>query len=392
MKRPEEIELHSCSNELQLLLRLLNGRADSTKLIDEFHEKVDWKEFLQLVYFHKVYPTIYLRLSNIAPLYLPNDVVKIVENLYKENTIKMLQLIKELDSISATLTKNGIRMLTLKGPILSYYLYGDFSSRTSNDLDILISFHDLLSTTEILKAKGYEMEYEPPRKLKDWEKRNHHLEFFHKEKNCKVEVHWRLHPGPNKEPSFEELWNNRKAVPIGTTTFHTLEEEILFDYLVTHGARHGWFRIRWLEDIVQMLKRKEDFSCPAVIKENQAFHLYEQTLYLVEKLQLYPKMYQGKINKRSKVLALKAFVFMRERINFFNPPNKTWDKEGKRYLFKMKSFNQKASYIIRKFYANSWDAEVLPLPEGLYFLYIPLRPFLWLWRVCLKQKVSLRRL
>lgn len=393
MKGSEEIDLHSCSNELQLLLRLLNEEEDSIKLIEEFYKKVDWKEFLQLVYFHKVYPSIYLRLSSIDSPYLPNNVVKIVEDLYKDNTIKMLQLIKELDNISTALTKNKIRMLTLKGPILSYYLYGDLSSRTSNDLDILISFQDLKSTIEILQANGYEMEYEPPRKLKDWQKRNHHLEFLHKEKNCKVEVHWRLHPGPSKEPSFEDLWNNRKTVSIGSTAFHTLGEEILCYYLVTHGARHGWFRIRWLVDIVRLLKREEDINnCPKAFMENQSCHLYQQVLYLVENLQLSPKRYQRKIKKQSKGLAQKAFLFMRERINFFHPPDKIWDKEGKKYLFMMKPFKQKAAYISRKFYANSWDAEVLPLPKSLHFLYLPLRPILWLWRVILKQKVSLRRL
>lgn len=80
---------------------------------------------------------------------------------------------------------------------------------------------------------------------------------------------------------------------------------------------------------------------------------------------------------------------MRERINFFHPPEKIWDKEGKKYLFMMKPFKQKAAYIIRKFYANSWDAEVLPLPKSLHFLYLPLRPILWLWRVILKQKFHL---
>ncbi|MEM5591090.1 nucleotidyltransferase family protein [Niallia circulans] len=185
MKGSDEIDLHSCSNELQLLLRLLNEEEDSIKLIEDFHKKVDWKEFLQLVYFHKVYPSIYLRLSSIDLPYLPNNVVKIVEGLYKDNTIKMLQLIKELDNISTALTKSEIRMLTLKGPILSYYLYGDLSSRTSNDLDILISFQDLKSTIEILQAKGYEMEYEPPRKLKDWQKETIILNSFIKRKIAK---------------------------------------------------------------------------------------------------------------------------------------------------------------------------------------------------------------
>ena len=389
----QEINLDNCSHELQLLLKLLNDRNDTNEWLEEYYALIDWQQFLKLVYFHKVYPAIYLRLSIEDSTLVPRKVIEQLHQLYIKNTFDMLSLSREMDEINTELTKKNIRVIMLKGPSLCYQLYGDLSSRTSNDLDILIPFQELEHTISILKSKGYQLEYEPPRKLKDWQKRNHHLEFIHKEKNCKVEIHWRLHPGPSKEPGFEELWTSRETVHITERPIYTLDEETLFYYLITHGARHGWFRIRWLMDIMQMLRHNPELGKHSLrAKEYQAFHLFQQTVHLLERTKLYTGPYSEEINKRSKMLSQKAFTFIEERIDFYHPPSKEWDKEGQKYLFEIKSWSQKWNFLIRKFAANSWDAEVLPLPPALHFLYIPLRPVLWLWRAVTKQKVSIRRL
>lgn len=390
MKYPE-INLDNCSKELQLVFELLSEQNSVSEIIEKYQLKVNWQEFIKLICFHKVYPAIYLRLSLEDFIFIPREVKEQLHHLYLKNSFSMLSLAREMDDINSELQRNHIRMIMLKGPSLCYQLYGDLTSRTSNDLDILISFQDLEKTMGILEAKGYQLEYEPPRKLKDWQVRNHHMEYIHIEKNCKVEIHWRMHPGPNKEPSFEELWKSRKTLQITETPINILDEETQFFYLITHGARHGWFRIRWLLDIVQLLRNNPELvGNSRKEKEFQASHLFQQSVHLLERTNLYA--YSGEINKRSKKLAQKAFTFMKERVNFYYPPNKEWDKEGQRYLFEMKPWSQKLHYLVRKFAANSWDAEVFPLPRALHFLYIPLRPFLWGWRAVIKRKITFRRL
>lgn len=32
------------------------------------------------------------------------------------------------------------------------------------------------------------------------------------------------------------------------------------DYLITHGARHAWFRLRWLSDIDRMIRNGMDYE------------------------------------------------------------------------------------------------------------------------------------
>ena len=91
--------------------------------------------------------------------------------------------------------------------------------------------------------------------LNDWKWREHHLSYFHPEKGIQLEIHWRLHPPPSKEPSFEELWKRKRKSELTTYPVYFLGQEDLFLYLITHGARHGWFRLRWLIDIDKMVEK-----------------------------------------------------------------------------------------------------------------------------------------
>ncbi|KAB7671715.1 nucleotidyltransferase family protein [Bacillus sp. B1-b2] len=393
MKRYREIKIDNCPIEFQFLLNLLNEQKNATKLIEEYALKVNWGEFMNLVTFHKVYPAIYIKIAESNSQLIPSMIREQLQILYMKNTIDMLNLTKELEQINEMLQKEHIRMLTLKGPILSYYLFENLSSRTSKDLDILISFNDLEKTIMILQLLGYEKGYEPPKKIKNWKKRVHHIEMINKDRNCKVEIHWALHPGPSKEPSFEELWEKRKAISVTDKTVYILDEGMLFYYLITHGARHGWFRIRWLLDITRMLNANVNLeNCPIEIKENKSSHLFGQTMLLLGKLGLFVPNKKIGYTEKEKYLAFHAFQFMKERIHFYSPPNKEWEKIAKTYLYQIKPTLQKWRYVAWKFNRNSFDAEVLPLPRALHFLYIPLRPFLWGWRAVIKRKVTFRRL
>ena len=96
--------------------------------------------------------------------------------------------------------------------------------------------------------------------LNDWKWRHHHITYFHPQKKIKLEVHWRLNPGPGKEPCFNELWERKRISSLTSFPVYFLGREDLFLFLVSHGARHGWSRLRWLVDIHQLVKQELDWS------------------------------------------------------------------------------------------------------------------------------------
>ena len=214
MKKNLNLNLDRVPIELQMILMILITE-DTKKLVDaqsDIFNKVNWELFIQQAFHHRIYPLLYIKLKNINNTIVPSYVKEVLLKGYKRNTFEMLYLSGEMENLNSLFFKKNVRVLFLKGPTLSQDLYGDVSLRTSNDLDILISIKDIYIAEKILIAEGFEKDDYIETVLNDWKWRHHHITFIHPQKRIKVEVHWRLNPGPGREPKFKELWGEKEKV------------------------------------------------------------------------------------------------------------------------------------------------------------------------------------
>ncbi|PEZ83320.1 nucleotidyltransferase family protein [Bacillus sp. AFS017274] len=376
MENNNNLDLSSISRELNLLLKItvMENHGRDKSFDSEMFNDIDWGLFLQLARHHRIYPLIYSKLKRINKKYVPHHVIESLYQEYKKNTFQMLQLSGEMEQISKLFNESDIRLLFLKGPVIAHDLYGDISLRTSKDLDIIIPMTDLEKAEEILITNGYEKENQP-NFLNEWKWRNHHIAFFHKHNKIQIEVHWRLEPFPSKEPSFNELWERKRTSTITRSPTYFLGKEDLFFYLVSHGARHGWFRLRWLLDIDLMLKKGLNLDkTEKLFKKYKRQHLGGQALILASQLLKTPINKRMKFltaGNRSKVLSEWSIFFI-EEMNQFNYP--------KEYTVLLKSKTQIFLTKMKAFYPDSRDVETIKLPKSLHFLYFILRPFLLVWR------------
>ncbi|QYR20611.1 nucleotidyltransferase family protein [Paenibacillus sp. sptzw28] len=383
------LDLSSFSKELKLLVSLI-GMKDAPEVPDHIknyltEEDMDWNQFVQLARHHRVYPTVYSKLSKFGNDLIPAEVVRALYMDYNKNTFQMMHITAEMDKICKQFDEHNIRSLMLKGPVLAQALYGDISLRTSKDLDILIPVDDVDRAEKILLSSGYTITDERPRILDDWKVKKHHISYYNPQTKVQIEVHWRLNPETGKEPAFEELWERRSTSSLTSYPVYFPGNEDLFLYLVSHGARHAWFRLRWLIDIDRMVRNKLDWGkLIPLLKEYHCSDLAGQALILASELIETPLSQEMKTltaDKRPYRLAQSSIDFIKE-IMRLSPT-----KHYKRYLLSIKSNHQKWNYMVGLMYPSSWDAQTLPLPKQLHFLYVPLRPILWIWRR-MKQQVT----
>ncbi|MGE7683278.1 nucleotidyltransferase domain-containing protein [Peribacillus simplex] len=379
MKNNTCLEMDLISKELRLLLDILKTKEDSKlEKKSELFLNIDWELFLLLARHHRVYPLIYSKLKGIDEKLVPQHVVEALYQEYKKNTFQMLHLCGEIEKIGKKFTENNIPLLFLKGPVVAHYLYGDISLRTSRDLDILIPITNLEKAEKLLLSFGYERM--DPEVLNKWNWRDHHITYFNPKIRTLIEIHWRLHPRPSKEPSFNELWERKRKSMLTSYPVYFLGEEDLFFFLSVHGSRHGWFRLRWLTDIDQMVRKGlciggnnrllKKFQYNHIV--GQAFILSSQLLYT----QINEEMKKLTVRNLSKKLAQKSFTYI-NGVSEFNPP--------KDYMFLLNTTTQKFLFVVNLFIPRYQDVEVIRLPKLFHFLYFPLRPFLWAWRKTRKQ-------
>ncbi|WP_027092713.1 nucleotidyltransferase family protein [Cohnella thermotolerans] len=390
MDKPFSLDLSAFPEELNVMLEALRTDAgpEDRRSRKPPLPNIDWNQFLKLVRHHRVYPQIRTN-AGVSGL-IPSDVLQAVDQDYRLNTLRMLRLSGEMERVCGLLEERGMRSLVLKGPALARHLYGDLSLRTCKDLDILIPVADVDRAESLLRELGYAADRPIPRGLGDWKWKFHHISFTHPQTGIQVEAHWRLNGDGGKEPPFEELWSGRQRSPLVSGGVHMPGDEHLFMYLVTHGARHGWFRLRWLADIDRMARRGLDWDRLLVLlRRYDALDLAGQAFVLASALlhTPIPDAMRSDISAgRGRDLAQRSLRFIRNEVPLSPVPrNGELARTYKRYLFELKTTRQKWRFAISRLYPSFRDAEALPLPKPLYFLYFPLRPFVWLWRQVRQQ-------
>ncbi|WP_350019947.1 nucleotidyltransferase domain-containing protein [Priestia flexa] len=372
MSNHSKLDLTVLSKELKLLIQLVKSKNE-LKDIDQL-QNIDWRLFLDLVHHHRCQPIIYLKLKDMPQTIVPLEIIQALQQTYTKNTFKMLQLSGEMEQISKLFAENEVKTLFLKGPVLAHHLYGDISLRTSKDLDVLVRETDLDKVDALLLASGY-VKDGAPSLLNGTKRKTHHVEYVHSQKKIQIEIHWRLHNPPVKEPSFDELWQRKSRSALTSSPVFFLGEEDLFLHLVVHGARHGWFRLRWLVDMDKVFQKKLDYQQVKVLMKKLGYaHLVGQAMILSSQLLNTPVNKELKATtegSRPTKLAEKAYVYICDSKEITSIIS---------YLLSLKSPVQKVGYLMTVAYPSYKDAKLLPLPKPLHFLYFLLRPFLWMGR------------
>ncbi|MDQ0063385.1 nucleotidyltransferase domain-containing protein [Paenibacillus harenae] len=387
MSKPFTLDKEGLSTEMQLLLAFI--RSGSAEEIGEIPERMfkeaNWESFVDLSIHHRLHPYLYHKLKGISEALIPSRVIHILQTEYRVNTFQMLQLCGEMERLDKIFTGYNIRALYLKGPVLAKELYGDISLRTSCDLDLLVPIADLHKVEDLLITLGYSKDEYIHTILNDWKWRHHHYTFYHAEQNMKIEVHWRLNPAPSVEPGFEQLWERRRISSLSSHPIHYLGREDLFQFLVSHGARHGWSRLRWLLDIKQLTEQQLDGSkLKTILRKHHYSYIGGQALSLASELlgaTIQADLHGLAANSRSQRLAQQAMFYLGQMINLHTVPvPRDVDRYHKRHMFALLTTRLKLQYVLSVLFPYPEDAETLPLPKSLHVLYFPLRPFLWGWR------------
>ena len=86
-------------------------------------------------------------------------------------------------------------------------------------------------------------------------------------KRIEIEIHWRLNPGPARNQILMNYGKEKEKFTYKLSSLFFWEEKICSYFLLSHGARHGWSRLRWLVDIHQIVKKNLIGKIHKLIKE-----------------------------------------------------------------------------------------------------------------------------
>jgi hypothetical protein len=365
--------------EFKLMLsccRVIPGNKELKQREEAFNNKIDEEVFWALVIRHRVFPIVYYNLRQEAHLSIG---LKEKLKQYSENNQQLaLQSLLMQHRVQKELDKYKFKGFFLKGVKLSELYYGDPGLRHVMDLDIWVEESAIPNTTEWLYAAGYvsvpDFRQLNRSQLSYIKRTDHDLQFITNKSGMPnvIELHWKLR-GPlggfNLAPD------------------KPMSEVDNFLYLCAHGTEHGWFRLKWLFDLPQIMDRVNfdwDQVRERAIMLDCLDHL-EITMLVLESIlnEPIPAAIKDKLNSSTYVSQLGYIKGAIVSSSVFN------DNHANRlaYLRYMASLSRKKinGVLFLKYLTGPNDWKLLPLPSSLFFLYFPLRPFLILWRRLIKK-------
>lgn len=389
------LEYWDLPRELEAMLKLALGQQAD-------FEGLDWDYFGRLVSQHKIQPLLIRGIRRLGPQaekYPSLAALAREQNRYAAGNMRRLQALAE---VNAAFAREGIRMLSMKGPLLSMELYGDPGMRTSKDLDLMVSPADLSRAGEVLKGLGYELEPHPyattPLRHKYYNLiENEKHEVYHRSEIC-IELHWQH--DYQTEQSFDALWERREERPFMGGKTAVMGADDRYPALFIHAAEHGFMRLRWLLDLYE-LQKKPGFSWERIfgLMERQGVgEVLLEAMLVMYRLRL-PELKdvdigRFRLHRGEKGIALGSVPALEKMVKqaadlcdgvwpMLLQERRPTDPEWKAYdrlLPKAVYGKTPIQWVLTVMGPTVFEFELIDLPDWLFWLYFLIRPFNWLRR------------
>ena len=150
----------------------------------------------------------------------------------------------------------GSRHLVLKGPTLTR-LYDTEFERHAGDLDVLIdSPAHADAVVEELSSRGWrapgEWSARSAAQRRRWIAAHKDLVLDKPGDRVTLELHWRASDSVLEWPGAADVFADARTVRVGGQEVPALAERHEALYLLHHGAKHGWRRLKWFVDMQRL--------------------------------------------------------------------------------------------------------------------------------------------
>lgn len=250
---------------------------------------IEWGRLMTLTKRHRVAGLV-RRALHATGIALPNGVSSTLAEQSRQIAAQNLRLASESLYLQQQFERAGIPILMLKGVSLAKRVYGTIAFKHGRDIDLLVQPVHALAALRLLESDGYSL-VAPATTMSDRQRRafvdfGFETELFNSVKGVRVELHWRLSENPWLISNVDGLAATQN-VQVAEANVRTLTDANLFIYLCVHGAKHFWFRLKWLADLNALLSQIPDSEIPKLYAHAQvhgAGLCAAQTLLLCQNL------------------------------------------------------------------------------------------------------------
>ncbi len=351
------------------------------------HSGPDWDEYLTLVQRHRTPVLSWETLKRVPEANIPATVRVPLQRHSAACRMQATRLTSLLMQVLKDFNQAGIPLILLKGPLLSLELYGDLGIRHSQDIDIMVAFNDMSTAQARLEKMGWRVHLQPtfsPRHSEVYFEIHHHIVYWHPLHRCSLDLHWRTRWETRDRTARQ--WERSTASAWNGLRFQSLSRTDLTLHLCEHGSGHAWFRSKWLGDLARMYAM-------GYVDWDAAYRDGCDTgseKSLLQSLRLLKELHGLPVPEALREAAESLPVLLLDHVSVCMQARTEIHRLSLLARFRMMMRQPHYEGLLRP--RRSWrqafaevaystvDFELLRLPDRLFWLYLPLRPFLLAWR------------
>ncbi len=261
------------SPEMQLLCACcrVKPRAEDLQLQAALATQIHADKLIAAAIRQRVEPLLYHNLKQHAQGVFSDQVMEALAARVRRNAINSLNAIRINLQLVRMLRERGIPFLPMKGITLAQRYYGEIGLRHTKDIDFWVPVEFVKTVRDLLMKQGCQPHYEHDIR---WALENDKLRRIYPNHlilsdpcGMHLEMHWRftLNSETFKLDAAEMLACGETVEVAGEAMTMMAPVQLLL-YLCMHGARHGWWRLKWLLDLPQVLESR-DWDWPLVLAE-----------------------------------------------------------------------------------------------------------------------------
>ncbi|MBV8338227.1 MAG: nucleotidyltransferase family protein [Alphaproteobacteria bacterium] len=212
-----------------LAVRRPQREEDIAALSREIAAEPDWNCLIEGARRHRVAPLLLAGQQACRSPHLPTTVVAGLRQQALAAAKRGLVQTREISRLSRIFSQAEIRILALKGVVLSAQLFGDAGVRNPRDIDLLADPNEFARAEALLIEAGYRRSGPilSPRQTAAYRRWVKDTGYLHTAAGINVELHHRLSDNPALIPfDFAALWREREKVQIAGALIATLPRAI----------------------------------------------------------------------------------------------------------------------------------------------------------------------
>ena len=376
--------------EHALLLSCCRARVRAADMAAQrqLADGLDSGRFLDLVERHLVAPLVWHNLRRHPEGTFDPALMAALATRYRDNAFSELAVTGETVKLHRLLSESDIPHCVLKGLPVGQRYYGDAGLRQAGDIDLLVPPAMLDEACRLLSAAGYRISHPidhlKPRQRSYFLFTDNQLELQAPGSGSVIELHWRPLQLPSSLAGLDlSRQTNRWDVAGCRIPFLDDEETLL--HLCAHGAKHAWYRMKWVFDLPNVLESR-DWDWPALRAKARRYRCERELLLglaIAERLSNWEvppavRPWLDEFDAGGKYFGFIAQAMTRPD-RWMNTPAGIFRRN--RYMARFNDGLDCWMYQLATIVTSRRDWELLPLPDALFPLYFLLSPFTNAWEI-----------